>query len=447
MDDRRSRSIAAIGPAALIAVLMMALAREGVADELRATPRDYIDRIAQLQPGDTLRLAPGVYERGLPVVRRAGTPAAPIRIVAEDPGSRPRFLAQRSRNTISIVDSEYVEIQGLDLDGGGLEVDAVKAEGHAQYAHHITLSDLRISNFSRDQQTVGISTKCPAWGWRIVGNEIRGIGTGIYLGSSDGSAPFIGGVIERNLIVDTTGYNMQIKHQIARPSLAGLPTSPQRTVIRDNVLAKGELSARGEFARPNLLVGHFPIGSVGSDDEYAIHGNFIYANPSEALLQAEGNVAIYSNVFVNPRGDAIAIQPHHDRPRRVRVFGNTVMASGTGIRITGLEPDARAIVAGNLVFDASAVAWRDERGNVTDTFENAGRRLRRPHSPPGEGLDVRPLRRLARYDQTPFTDLPDSAATFDGTVRRNGDAGAYEVAVSGPSWPLALEPKPRRRRE
>ena len=36
--------------------------------------------------------------------------------------------------------------------------------------------------------------------------------------------------------------------------------------------------------------------------------------------------------------DAIAIQPHNDVPRLIRVFNNTVVANGTGIRVTEILP-------------------------------------------------------------------------------------------------------------
>ena len=113
---------------------------------------------------------------------------------------------------VSILDSSHVTIRNLELDGRGLPVDAVKAEGHADWAHHITLENLLIQRHGHNQQTVGISTKCPTWGWVIRDNEIIGAGSGIYVGNSDGSAPFIAGMIEHKLVVDTLGYNLQVKH-------------------------------------------------------------------------------------------------------------------------------------------------------------------------------------------------------------------------------------------
>ena len=134
----------------------------------------------------------------------------------------------------------------------------MKAEGHARFAHHITLEDLSIRGYGAGQQIVGISTKCPAWDWVIRNNVIVSAGTGIYLGDSDGSAPFVAGLIEGNLIRDTRGYNLQIKHQGARPDVPGMPSGPSVTVIRRNVFSKAQNAAAGELARPNVLVGHFP---------------------------------------------------------------------------------------------------------------------------------------------------------------------------------------------
>jgi len=97
------------------------------------------------------------------------------------------FLASRGRNTISVLDSAYVTIANLLLDGRGLPVDGVKAEGRARWAHHITLEGLVIRGHGKKQQTVAISTKSPAWGWQIGGNIIEAAGTGMYLGNSNGS--------------------------------------------------------------------------------------------------------------------------------------------------------------------------------------------------------------------------------------------------------------------
>ena len=129
---------------------------------------------------------------------------------------------------------------------------------------------------------------------------------------------------------------MQIKHQDPRPSTPGIPTHRSVTIIRDNVFSKANNASSGGNARPNLLVGHWPLSGPGANDQYIITGNFFYQNPTgEPLFQGEGHIALHNNVFVNHVGDAVRIQPHNDVPKDIVVFYNTVVASGLGISITG----------------------------------------------------------------------------------------------------------------
>src|SRR6185312_12093854 len=112
------------------------------AANIPADATNYRQRLRDLHAGDTLRLAPGIYRDGLDVHRLVGAAAAPIAIVGASKGSRSVFRARGGRNTISIVDSAYVRIADLDLEGKGAFVDGVKAEGTSHFAHHITLERL-----------------------------------------------------------------------------------------------------------------------------------------------------------------------------------------------------------------------------------------------------------------------------------------------------------------
>src|SRR5690348_905979 len=204
----------------------------------RGTPSNYRLLLKGLKPGDHLQLASGDYKEGLPVHHLHGTLDARIMISASNEKNRPVFLARPDHNTISILNSSYIIIRDLDIEGNNLPVDGIKCEGHADWAHHITLEGLRVRGHGNNQQTVAISTKCPAWNWAIRNNIIEGAGIGLYLGNSDGRAPFVAGLIEHNLIVDTIGYNLQIKHQAPRPVLPGMPHGRNTTVIRHNVFSK-----------------------------------------------------------------------------------------------------------------------------------------------------------------------------------------------------------------
>ncbi len=409
-------------------------------------PTNYQQLLANLQPGDTLMLAAGTYDNaaspGLPVFGLHGTAAKPIVISGPASGPRAVLLGRSTHNTVRIADSSYVTIRNLEIDGRDLGGDGVKAQGTA---HHITLENLLIHGVGDDQQTVGISTNGgTTWGWIIRRNTIIGAGTGMYLGSSDGGFPFIAGLIEHNLLRDTIGYNIEIKHQNTRPALAGMPTGNSSTVIRHNVLSKSTNSSSGALARPNLLVGHFPPSGTGADDLYEIYGNFFYQNPSEALFQGEGNIALHHNLLVNDFGDAINIQPHNDIPKMVRVFHNTIVAAATGIRVTGGSSAFTQIVIGNAVFAATPISAADQRQNITDTYANAVNYLVNPFAAVGQ-LDLFPRRGVlggSSIDVSVFNTLQDWDRDFNGAAQDEVRRGAYSGEGTNPGWLPKLEIKP-----
>lgn len=434
--------------AGLAMALLVAAPDAAVAAAYQATPDNYRGLIGRLRAGDTLALSAGDYRYGLPLHNLSGAPGRPITIYGPERGPPATFIARPGRNTVSIVDSRHLVIRRLVLDGNNLPVDAVKAEGHSAWAHHITLDDLVIRGHGNNQQTVGISTKCPTWNWVIRRNSVIGAGTGMYLGNSDGSAPFVAGLIEHNLIVDTVGYNLQIKHQRARPAGIGLPEQRSMTVIRHNVFAKSN-SGSAEAPRPNVLVGHFPRDGYGAEDDYAIYGNFFYQNRAEALFQGEGNIALYGNLFVNEHRDAIRIQPHNDIPRRVVVAFNTVIARGVGVSVMQKEgaPFFRQRVTANAVFAGVPLAGGEQSGNVAAPMEEAAYFLKKPFAPLGE-LDLSPRRSLkdiALPDVDPDVPFPDWARDFDGQPRGRAVAGAYTSGGVHPAWLPRLQLKPNLR--
>ncbi len=415
------------------------------AADYQAGPPDYRDILPRLRAGDRLLLAAGDYTRGLPVHDKAGEPDRPI--VIEGPASGPpaRFIARPGANTVSLLNIRHVVIRNLELDGRHLPVDAVKAEGHARYAHFVTLENLHIHDHDASQQTVGISTKCPAYGWEIRRNRIERVGTGMYLGDSDGSDPFVSGLIEHNVVSDTLGYSLQIKHQQPRPDM-GVPKGEVRsTLIRHNVFSKAGRGSTGPLARPNVLIGHLPLVGWGSNDRYLVYGNFFHENPDEALFQAEGNVALYDNLFATHGPDAVRIQPHNDVPRDVRILYNTVLAAGRGITVhAGPDLGFEQVVAGNAVFAARPISGGIQRTNLTASHDAAARYLARPHAPLGE-MDLSPREGHllpAAVEPAWLAGLPDADRDFDGVIRQAGMAGAYGRQASPPAWRPVLGFKP-----
>jgi hypothetical protein len=200
------------------------------------------------------------------------------------------------------------------------------------------------------------------------------------------------------------------------------------------------------MTRPNLLVGHFPTVGPGSEDVYLVYGNFFYQNPTdEPLFQGEGNIALYDNLFVNSMGDAIRIQPHNDVPKMIRVFNNTVVAQGLGIRISGGADTYQQKVVANAVFASVPIQATDREDNITGSFENAGDYLVNPSGAVGQ-LDLYPeagmltgpaVNASSFAGQFTAWDLDFNGEKHDGTFR-----GAYAGEGSNPGWVPALQRKP-----
>ncbi len=205
-----------------------------------------------------MQLASGTYPR-LAITGLNGTADAWITVSGPSSGSPAVIQGAPGYNTVEILNSSYVAIENLRIDSRGIPgAVGISAKGKEENrTHHIRIERNILVGQNGGQQTMGISTKTPTWGWIIRSNQILGAGSGLYLGDSDGTQPFLAGLIEHNLIKDTIGYNMEIKHQISLPSVSGLPAGPTTTIIRHNVFIENDQpSPDGD--RPNLLLGEFP---------------------------------------------------------------------------------------------------------------------------------------------------------------------------------------------
>src|SRR5690606_5393098 len=104
--------------------------------------------------------------------------------------------------------------------------------------------------------------------------------------------------------------------------------------------------------------------------------NYFLHNRHEALFQGEGNIALYNNILVaedNTGFPAIAIQPHNDRPRRVRLFFNSIVHPGAAIRIVGGNtvaggPADEQAVVGNLIFASVPISGGVQAANTRYDF-------------------------------------------------------------------------------
>lgn len=434
------------------------------ANFISATSANYTSYISGLQPGDTLFLAAGNYTNQLNLSNKNGTATDPIVIMGD--GNNTVFLGNACCNTVNLTDCSYIVIRNFKIDGQNIDyIDGVKAGGGAtHFAHHITLEDLYIVNnggsIEGDNQTVGISTKCAAWAWTIRRCIIIAAGTGIYLGNSDGTSPFVGGLIENNMVINTRGYNMQIKAQNngVRDLFPGTAVDSQETIVRYNVWSKDVGSTeigQGDGSRPCVLFGHFPPSGNGSHDTYEVYGNFFYNNPTEALIQVTANTALYNNIFVNhvaPTDYGAVVITNHEgfSPRDIKVFHNTVVSNSieSGIGLYSPNNAYQQYCYANAVFSSGATitgfTGSNSVDNVTDSYANASNYLNAPASDI-PGLDVYPLAGQLKGTLTIsslMAGYPDYDKDFNGDPYDWTYRGAYSGSGINGGWVLQLDTMP-----
>ena len=428
------------------------VARPTAAAEVNTSPSQYRKHLSALKPGDTLNLESGRYPR-LIIAGLNGTPTAWITIKGPASGPPAVVTGESGYNTIEIVNSSFVAIENLRINSLGIEgAFGISAKGGAgNRTHNIRVEGNILVGQNAEQQTVGISTKTPTWGWIIRNNQISGAGTGIYLGDSDGTQPFVNGVIENNLIQDTIGYNMEIKDQISIPEVPGMPTEPTSTIIRNNVFIKDDQpSPDGD--RPNLLVGAFPRAGTGSHNLYEIYGNFFLHNHREALFQGSGRISLHDNIFVDgPPDYAAVVLRRQNFPLRVAyVYNNTVYTTERGIHFGTPALDGDAVV-GNLVFGSAPITGAIIRSsdNVVGPLASARSYLNSPSFELG-ALDFYPRTGKCQgkaIDLRPFQTEADFDRDFNGTLKTQAKKaavfrGAYAGDGTNPGWRLQGAVKP-----
>ena len=323
-----------------------------------ADPANYQALIPKLTAGQTLLLAPGEYPR-LVIANIRGAPGRCITITGPTGSRRATIFGEIGNNTVEIIDSSYVIVSNLMIDSRDVPgADGIKAPGTTQGAtHHVVVDGNLIIGAGASQQTDGISTKTATWNWIIRRNTIVGAGTAMYLGDSDGSAPFVAGLIENNLVLNPIGYGLQIKFQADRPLIPGMPGGAQSTIIRNNVFKKDDRPSP-DGGRPNLLVGGFPATGPGSGDIYQIYRNLFVDNPREALFQGSGRISFHDNVLIGGR-PAAAVFKDHDFPLKLaRVFDNKIYSPQIGIQF-GSPAREHLSVFGNIIFAAVPIARVD----------------------------------------------------------------------------------------
>jgi hypothetical protein len=413
---------------------------------VNASPLDYESLLSTLQPGDTLALAGGNYS-GLYISGLRGTPQQCIIITGPSSGVPAVIQGVAGNNTVEIVNSSFMALENMTIDSLGIDgAFGISAGGSiSNLTHDILIQGNTLVGQGASQQTDGISNNTPTWGWVIRRNKIIGAGTGIYLGNSDGTLPFVDGVIEDNLIENPVGYCMEIKYQLPWPSVPGMPNTPTSTIIRNNVFIKNDQPSP-DGNRPNLLVGGFPSSGPGSSNLYEIYGNFFYHNPREALFQGSGRISFHDNIRVDGQY-AAAVFRDQDLPLQLAyVYNNTIYTTQSGIYFGSLARIADAVI-GNLVFAATAITGSIAHAsdNMTDTFANAVHYVKAPSLTLGV-MDFYPLAGQAQGPSLVLSAFTGNADyDLDFNRERKGTftfRGAYAGSGTNPGWQLQDAIKP-----
>jgi hypothetical protein len=246
---------------------------------------------------------------------------------------------------------------------------------------------------------------------------------------------------------------MQIKHQLdgVRDSFPGTMING-KTIVRHNVFCKETNGETGVDARPNLLMGGFPLNGWGSTDFYEVYGNFFYQNPNEALFQGTGNIMLYKNIFVNHFASAgfpaITLQSHNGvAPQDIKVFHNTVWANNStgGIRLLSPNTSYQQYCYANAVFSASPISTFSNSGdNVTSLYGNASIYVL------SATVNLSTLDLFPKSGQltgsftnsTPYQSHNWWNKDFNNTLYNWAFRGAYGACCNNPGWQLQLDTMP-----
>jgi len=444
--------------ASLVAASLLPSVRLARAADVNADPSNYKAALATLKPGDTLHLAAGTYapmgSTPLPLSNLNGTASQWITVTgpSADP---PTAVFQASPDgccdVVEITNSSYLAIENLYVDG--MHVDGafgISAKGGTSNVVHdirvesCTLVDMDNDGITGDlgQQDDGISTKTPTWGWIIRHNKIVGAGTGMYLGNSNGSDPFIAGVIDDNVVDQPTGYCIEIKQQSPWPAVPDIPTKPTATILSNNVFIKADHAATKSGPRPQVLVDGFPTSGPGAQNHYELYGNLFVHDDEDYLLQATGRVHVHDNVFVDDAMHGAINFTDHDGYTVIDaiVYDNTIYGVGTGIAFSN-APSGVGFAVGNAIFASTAFAGMvaTQTDDVSDTVANAAEYVNDPSLTLGT-MDFYPKAgsplRGAKMDLSSVSTDVDYDLDFNGAKKDFTYRGAYSGEGINPGWPL-----------
>ncbi len=400
---------------------------------------------SSLIAGDVVTFTPGTYElEGTLNLSGIGTQVQPIRFVAQGGGN---VLLRNNGGgwVVNLTGSDWVEIRGLDMEGGGKDIKKTRPSG------------LRIANST--QVTVRDCSVENVWGalLRIEG-ETRGItiernelafslnGEGMLVGTFDGGSWMQDSLITNNLVHDVAGAGMRflgntqanlIEHNVIFNTGGDGMILPDTGLGDQNEVTANALWQIGDdgldisgsaLVQSNVIFEVGDDGIVTNDNEGSLvntqisHNTVVRSDDWAALLNgwydAEGMV-FANNALANPTGRGFRYDdPKSFRDKKDPPIDDTTNFISNNV-VTGLVEGFEPLVRPTWIIEGGGVSDFVDIDNF-DFYPSPSSVLLGAGNPDGQSF-------------IPLTD-------FNGAPRNGAspDAGAYEYDISGnPGWAIS----------
>ena len=291
--------------------------------------------IAGLSAGDELVLGGGTYNLTSKLtVTVQGEPNNPI-VIRAKAGEEPIITRpDANQNTINIEDSLYLELRGLEVEGGSHGI-------RLRNSSFITIEDCDI----HDTADVAISANYSGNSYEGLvfrHNHIHhtsGTGEGMYLGCNDNACQMFDSLIEGNYIHHTNGPG------VAQGDGIEIKEGSYNNVVRDNVIH--------DTKYPCILT----YSTVGNGAPNIIERNVMWGCGDHAI-QSAADAIIKNNIILGAAQDGIRGQQHQQgQPSNLHILHNTIVkATNDAVRVQDINGEV--VIANNALYAQAGNAIR-----------------------------------------------------------------------------------------
>ena len=303
-----------------------------------ATPFATIQYAAGMtQPGDRVLIMDGTYDNNAPgdnvlLISRSGTASAPI-VYAAMPGQHPVLQGSQTWAVVR-VSADYVELDGLEIEGDAARMSIIYALLHARdlddpsmngdgidvvpaddgtVAHHVTVRDMLIHDVpgggiavdGSDYVTLQDNVISNTSNWSPYGDS----GISLYQSRDIDENKGVKNLIEGNVVFDNMEYVACVCQDYQSVS------DGNGIIVDDNLNAEGDGLAYGgrTVVAFNVSYGNGGSGMHAFSSQHVdLVGNTAYDNDlsgsldlGEIYAEAGSDVNIVDNILVAPAGKAI----------------------------------------------------------------------------------------------------------------------------------------------